>query len=105
MARADGNRADTAATKFATIQDAEANAKRYVQANPARGCRMYDPSGHRIGDILGEKCPVQRYTRAQAKRDLFIGLAGFVLIPLGFLVDKWIGWSLFLGMAVGAGRT
>lgn len=101
MCGADGNRAGAVATKFATIQDAQAYAKQYVEANPARGCRMYDSAGHRIGDVFGEHCPAQRYTRAQAKRDLFIGLAGFVLVPLGFFVDKWIGWSLFLGMALG----
>jgi len=101
MCGADGDRARVLATKFPTIQDAEAYAKQYVEANPARGCRMYDSAGQRIGDIFGEKCPTHRYTRAQAKRDLFIGLAGFVLVPLGFFLDKWIGWSLFLGMALG----
>jgi hypothetical protein len=101
MCGADGDRSRTAATKFATIEDAEAYAKRYVEAHPARGCRMYDSTGQRIRDIMGEKCPRQRYTRAQAKRDLIIGLAGFVLVPLGFFIDKWIGWGLFLGMAVG----
>ena len=39
--------------------------------------------------------------RRQAKRDLCIGLLGFLLIPLGFLFDRWATWSLFLGMAVG----
>src|SRR2546421_5067097 len=90
LCAADGSRDATAATKFAAIEDAEAYAKRYVVANPGRGCRMYDSAGHRIADIVGEKCPAHRYTRAQARRDLIIGLAGFVLVPLGFFADKWI---------------
>ena len=100
MCSAGGNREGAVATKFATVQNAQEYAKQYVKANPARGCRIYDSTGQRIGDITGEECPAERYTRAQAKRDLLIGIAGFVVIPLGFLFDKWVGWGLFLGMAV-----
>ena len=42
MCGADGSRTGAVATKFATIQDAETYAKQYVEANPERGCRMYD---------------------------------------------------------------
>ena len=26
---------------------------------------------------------------------------GFLLIPIGFLIDWWVGWTIFLGMALG----
>ena len=101
MCSADGDTSKTAATKFASREDAESYADRYVETNPTRGCRLYDATGNRIGDIVGEKVPKHRYTRSQAKRDLIIGLAGFIVLPLGFMLDKWIGWIIFLGMALG----
>ena len=100
MCAADGTSGSAPPVRFANKEEAERYAKQYVEQNPSRGCRLYDSTGTRIGDIFGAAAPVQRYTRAQAKRDLLIGLAGFFVIPIGFLFDQWIGWGLFLGMAI-----
>jgi hypothetical protein len=100
MCGADGSMDSAPPTRFASKEAADAYANEYVARHPRRGCRMYDSAGTCIGEIRGAATPAQRYTRAQAKRDVCIGVAGFVLIPAGFLFDKWIGWGLFLGMAL-----
>jgi hypothetical protein len=89
------------AIKFPNLDTAVAYANEYVHRNVARGCRLHDASGACIREIVGAKVPVERYTRAAAKRDLLIGLMGFAIIPVGYLVDHWIGWGIFLGMALG----
>ena len=99
---ADGSLGATArAVKFGTVEEAVSYAERYVGANGRRGCRIYDQSGDCVREIRGAEVPASRYTRAQAKRDLCIGLMGFLLIPIGFLIDWWIGWTIFLGVALG----
>jgi hypothetical protein len=90
-----------AAVKFPNLDAAVAYANEYVQANAARGCRLHDATGACVREIAGAKVPTERYTRAAAKRDLLIGLMGFAIIPVGYLVDHWIGWGIFLGMALG----
>jgi hypothetical protein len=89
------------AIKFPNMDAAVAYANQYVQENTARGCRLLDASGACVREIAGAKVPAERYTRAAAKRDLLIGLMGFAIIPFGYLVDRWIGWGIFLGMALG----
>ena len=101
LCNADGSFGTAPPTVFKTLDAAEVYADQYVKANPRRGCRLYDNSGTCIREVAGSAVPERRYTRRAAKRDLCIGLLGFVLIPVGFLVDAWIGWSLFLGMALG----
>ena len=101
MCGADGNPDSAPATRFASKEEAEAYANSYVAQHPRRGCRLHDSAGTCIREIRGAATPAQRYTRAQAKRDLWIGVAGLFLSPLaGFLFDEWVGWGLFLGMAL-----
>ena len=100
MCAADGTRNQASATKFAGQSEAEAYARQYVAEHPGRGCRLYDSTGASLGEIRGLQARAPGYTRRDAKRDLSIGLAAFFLIPVGFLFDKWIGWGLFLGMAI-----
>lgn len=88
-------------SKFPNLDAAVTYANDYVEKNAACGCRLLDASGACIREIVGAKVLAERYTRADAKRDLFIGLMGFAIIPVGYLVDRWIGWGIFLGMALG----
>jgi len=101
LCSAEGTFDSASPTVFASIEDAERYARNYVDANPRRGCRLYNVEGDCVAEIRGSAVPFRRYTKANAKRDLFLGIAGFVLVPFGFFLDKWIGWSLFLGMALG----
>ena len=88
------------ATRFGSQQEAETYAQQYVSEHPGRGCRLYDSDGDVVAEIRGKSVPSRQYTRAMAKRDFAIGIAGFVLIPVGFLLDRWVGWGIFLGMAL-----
>jgi hypothetical protein len=101
LCKADGTLGATPATKFADADGARAYAQQYVDAHPDRGCRLYDSTGERVEEIRGAAVPAQRYSRKDAKRDLIIGAAGFLLIPIGILIDWWVGWTLFLGMILG----
>ena len=101
LCNADGSFGSARPAVFQTVDVADAYARRYVEANPRRGCRIYDAGGACIREIAGSAVPERHYTRAAAKRDLCVGLLGFLLIPVGFLIDAWVGWSLFLGMALG----
>jgi len=76
-------------------------ARQYLEANVRRGCRIYDATGSLVGEYMSEAAKAEENPRRQAKRDLCIGLLGFGLIPLGFLFDHWVKWSMFLGMAIG----
>jgi hypothetical protein len=101
MCGADGASTPVTPSLFSTLADAEAYASAYIETNPSRGCRLYDSSGVLIGDFASETARAAYNPRRDAKRDLCIGLVGLVLIPLGFLVDRWVGWGLFLGAALG----
>lgn len=98
---AEGRLGSSRAVKFSGTGEAGAYAHQHVEAHPDRGCIFYDFEGNRVGEIRGAATPATRYSRRDAKRDLCIGIGGFLLIPIGFVVDEWIGWSLFLGMALG----
>jgi len=100
MCAADGTSESPSPTRFANKQEADAYANRYVAQHPRRGCRLYDSTGERIGDVLGASVPAQRYTRSHAKRDLCIGLACLSVIPIGFLFPRWPGPGLILGMII-----
>jgi hypothetical protein len=101
MCHADGTLGATRATRFPSLEAAQAYAQKYLETHPDRGCRLYDASGNRIDEIRGAAVPARRYTHKDAKRDLVIGGLGFLLIPIGILIDWWVGWSLFLGMILG----
>ena len=96
-----GNLGSSPPVKFAGIEEARKYAGEYLEGHPDRGCILYDSAGNRVDELRGAAVPAIRYSRSDARRDLIIGLSGFLLIPIGFLVDEWIGWSLFLGMALG----
>jgi hypothetical protein len=98
MCGADGDPDSVSATRFANSVDAEAYAKRYLALNPHRGCRLYDSNGTRLSEIRGAATLAQRYTRAHAKRDVWIGAAALAPVPLAFLLDERMGWGLLLGM-------
>ncbi len=101
LCSAEGGFDSAPVTVFPSLEAAEQYAQNYVHANPRRGCRLYNVEGDCISEIRGSAVPFRRYTKANAKRDVYLGIAGFILVPVGFFLDKWIGWSLFLGMALG----
>ena len=99
MCAADGGNSVQPA-RFATLAEAESYARSYVEANPRRGCRLYDSTGSVTGEFASATARALINPRRDAKRDLCVGLAGLVLIPVGFLFDRWMGWALFLGAAL-----
>jgi len=104
MCGADG-RSAAVPSLFADLPEAESYAQSYIEANPRRGCRMYDSTGKLVGELASEVARAAENPRRDAKRDLYIGLGGLLMIPLGFLVDRWVGWAIFLGMALGTKLT
>ena len=101
MCGADGASSPADPTVFADLPEAESYARGYIATYPRRACRLYDSAGNLAGEFVSDAARAEENPRRDAKRDLCIGLTGLVLIPLGFLFDKWVGWSLFLGAALG----
>jgi len=100
MCGADGELTAADPAVFDSMPDAEAYAQKYVQTNLRRGCRVYDFSGAVVGEYISTVAKAEENPRRQAKLDLCIGLFGLLLMPLGFLFDHWVRWSMFLGMAL-----
>jgi hypothetical protein len=100
MCSADGEFTASGPAVFDSMPDAEVYAQKYVQTNLRRGCRVYDSTGAIVGEYVSTVAMAEENPRGQAKRDLFIGLLGLLLMPLGLLFDHWVRWSMFLGMAL-----
>jgi hypothetical protein len=100
MCGADGELTACGPAVFDSMPDAEVYAQKYVQTNLRRGCRVYDSTGAVVGEYVSSAAKALDNPRRQAKLDLCIGLFGLLLMPLGFLFDHWVRWSMFLGMAL-----
>jgi len=78
-----------------------AYAQEHIAAHPRLGCRWYDNRGTCLGELVGKGAERSGNSRSRAKRDLYIGILAFAVLPLGLLIDRWLGWTLFLGMILG----